>query len=470
MPALDEGIKLSDEALAEMIAAVYRGEWDIDAVAGSRILDETRAIFRKAVDKGVPRSKSHRKAFKERLNESVDVFSTFRVHNEADEIARMLTDEEGRRRTFRDWAERVQPYLNHQNRAWLQTEYSTAIRRAHDEAEWERFREDADIYPNLEWMPSTSAQPGADHKIFWGTVLSKDDPFWSEHRPGDRWNCKCSLRQTDKEADKPGVRWKRGKGDEPQAGLRTKPGSGEIFSDDHPYFPKSCGACPYGGGKLRALFRNLWDEKNCFGCQKLRATVDRMGGGSVTAKEAVQKRYGKRWNVAKAYENEGYISVEQGHGAGEMAQNLASATPLAKAGMQVELIKQETKRIDGRKKKITTRDANVFNSPLKETKWEFKYTEKYERLSKSMGTKAKQAVEQGAAVVLIDIVRTDKFTGEEVIEGVFNSFNYNAELKGVCVMIESEEFVIISRDYFLSGSYVDKIKNWLDSINRPANP
>ena len=136
MPALDEGIKLSDEALAEMIAAVYRGEWDIDAVAESRILAETRAIFRKAVERGVPRSKAHRKAFKERLNESVDVFSTFRVHNEADEIARMLTDEEGRRRSFRDWAERVQPYLNHQNRAWLQTEYSTAIRRAHTRVSW----------------------------------------------------------------------------------------------------------------------------------------------------------------------------------------------------------------------------------------------------------------------------------------------------------------------------------------------
>lgn len=290
MPALDEGIRLSDEALAEMIAAVYRGEWDIDAVAESRILDETRAIFRKAVEKGVPRSKAHRKAFKERLNESVDVFSTFRVHRQAEDCARELTDEEGRRRTFRDWAERVQPYLNHQNRAWLMTEYSTAIRRAHDEAEWERFMEDADIYPNLEWMPSTSAQPGADHKIFWGTVLSKDDPFWSEHRPGDRWNCKCSLRQTDKEADKPGVRWKRGKGDEPQAGLRTKPGSGEIFSDDHPYFPKSCGECPYGGGKLRALARDLVGKRDCYKCKRVRKPMNELESNARRARKATNAK------------------------------------------------------------------------------------------------------------------------------------------------------------------------------------
>ena len=318
MPDLDEGIKVSDEALAEMIAAVYRGEWDIDAVAESRILDETRAIFHKAVERGVPRSKAHRKAFKERLNESVDVFATFRVHRQAEDCARELTDEEGRRRTFRDWAERVQPYLNHQNRAWLQTEYSTAIRRAHDEAEWERFMEDADIYPNLEWMPSTSAQPGADHKVFWGTVLSKDDPFWGEHRPGDRWNCKCSLRQTDKEADKPGVRWKRGKGDEPQAGLRTKPGSGEIFSDDHPYFPKSCGACPYGKGGLRGLWNSLSGSKgNCGACRFIRTVIeqsDEAGGGSEkeTTRTPAQKARAIAYDVAgKGFSTEPPVEVGQ---------------------------------------------------------------------------------------------------------------------------------------------------------------
>ena len=63
----------------------------------------------------------------------------------------------GRIPAFDDWAERVQPYVNHQNRAWLRTEFDTAAIRAHNEADWQRFREDADVYPYLEWIPSTSS-------------------------------------------------------------------------------------------------------------------------------------------------------------------------------------------------------------------------------------------------------------------------------------------------------------------------
>ena len=264
-----------------MLAEIYRDEWGVSELLDSQVLRETQAIFGKAIEKGVPRSTPHRTAFKQRLKTSTDVFSVFRVHRQAEDIAAHLTDEHGNRRSFGEWAERVQPYLNHQNRAWLQTEYSTAIRRAHDEADWVRFREDADIYPNLEWVPSTSAQPGADHKVFWGTVLPIGDEFWTEHRPGDRWNCKCSLRQTDKAPTAtPRV---SGKQHEPQAGLRTKPGSEEVFSDDHAYYPDDCRLCVFAGktGRLRALFASLGGKKQrtlADSCHECRYLNGRIGG------------------------------------------------------------------------------------------------------------------------------------------------------------------------------------------------
>ncbi len=267
-----------------MLAGIYRDEWGVDELLDSQVLRETRAIFGRAIDKGVPRSTSHRTAFRQRLKASTDVFSAFRVHRQAQDVAAQLVDENGNRRSFRDWAERVQPYLNHQNRAWLQTEYSTAIRRAHDEADWVRYQEDADIYPNLEWVPSTSAHPGADHKGYWGTVLPKSDPFWREHRPGDRWNCKCSLRQTDKAPTAaPRV---SGAKYAPQPGLRTKPGKGQLFSEDHPYFPQSCKVCPFSGGKLAALWHSLvGGKKDCYECRRVRTVVERSDeAGGKTAK------------------------------------------------------------------------------------------------------------------------------------------------------------------------------------------
>jgi len=60
-------------------------------------------------------------------------------------------------------------------------------------ADWQQFRREADVLPNLKWLPSTSPNPGADHQPFWNTILPIDHPFWAQHRPGDRWNCKCDL-------------------------------------------------------------------------------------------------------------------------------------------------------------------------------------------------------------------------------------------------------------------------------------
>ncbi len=289
-----------------MLADIYRDEWDADELSKSQILEETRAIFGKAIDKGVPRSTSHRTAFKERLKTSTDVFSAFRVHTQAQHMAELMTDEDGNRLPFREWAERVQPYVNHQNRAWLRTEFDTATRRAHNEADWQRFQEEADIYPNLEWVPSTSANPGQDHQPFWGTVLPINDPFWNEHKPGDRWNCKCSLRSTDKAPTRtPSA---SGKHCDPAPGLNTRPGSGEIFSDDHAYYPDTCGACPFAGS-LRALFSDLARRKgNCNQCQAVRKAIDTEKTELIKQrKQEYKAKSATEWRKDGFFDNGGYL-------------------------------------------------------------------------------------------------------------------------------------------------------------------
>lgn len=296
-----------------MMAEIFRDEWGADALAQSEVLEETRRIFRKAIDKGTPRQTPHRKAFKERLTASTDVFSAFRVHTQARHMAELLTDENGRRLPFKEWAEKVQPYVNHQNRAWLRTEYDTATRRAHDEADWQRFQEDRDIYPNLEWVRTTSANPGKDHQPFWGTVLPIGDEFWTEHRPGDRWNCKCSLRQTDREpTETPRV---SGQEYAPAPGLSAKPGSGEVFSEDHVYYPEDCRICPFAekAGRLRLLIANLSGKKrrtlatSCMDCPYRKACMDEGKKEKEKKKEIVKER---RAEYERLKKDENYTDVE----------------------------------------------------------------------------------------------------------------------------------------------------------------
>ena len=179
----------------------------------------------------------------------------------------------------------------------MQTEYNTAVLRAHQAADWKQFEAEKDVLPNLEWQPSTSPNPGADHQPYWGTVLPIDHKFWNDHRPGDRWNCKCSLRNTDKTPTAaPTVETvsspsqKKSPSLQPSKGLESNTGTtGEIFSDKHPYFPENCGVCPFNKGVGRLIAALVGKQKNCGKCVKVEAFVNEPKNGK-QEKENYNKR------------------------------------------------------------------------------------------------------------------------------------------------------------------------------------
>lgn len=162
-----------------------------------------------------------------------EVFVAFKVHRMQNDMAKLLLDSNGNLKPFEQWRKEVMPIASHQVGQWLRTEYNTAVLRAHQAADWQQFEREKDILPNLRWMPSTSVNPGKDHMVFWGTVRPIDDPFWNEHRPGDRWNCKCDLSSTDDPVTEIPDFTKK---DNPHPGLDNNPGKdGKLFSDTHPY-------------------------------------------------------------------------------------------------------------------------------------------------------------------------------------------------------------------------------------------
>lgn len=210
------------------------------------------------------------------LRHSNEVFSAFKVHRAQRDMAARLVDSNGNIKPFEQWLKDVQPIASHQCRAWFKTEYDTAVIRAHQAADWKQFERERDVLPNLKWMPSTSANPGADHRPFWGTIRPIDDRFWKEHRPGDRWNCKCSLSSTDEPAtplpnDIPAS-------SQPQPGLSGNPGQdAAVFSDDHPYFPNNCNACPFYKPGFKARLRTIFTNraKDCYNCPYINGCINR---------------------------------------------------------------------------------------------------------------------------------------------------------------------------------------------------
>lgn len=270
-------MSFSVESIAHALVNIYKGEMDIDHEVEEHLFQEASKIFRDAIDEGYANAAEENaplpeEAFREAILHSADVFSAFRTHRMQKDIAAQLLDSKGQLKPFSKFVKDVSPYIEHRNRTWLQTEYDTAVIRAQNAAEWKMFEQEKDVYPNLEWIQSTSPDPGADHMIFWGTIRPVDDAFWNEHRPGDRWNCKCELRQTDKNAT--AVPESDGKSDAAR-GLETNPAKAEeLFSQKHPYYPHDCMSCPFAGNKLMALAMDLVGRKNCHACAKVDKEIE----------------------------------------------------------------------------------------------------------------------------------------------------------------------------------------------------
>ena len=275
-PLTEGGVQFSVESIAHALVNIYKGEMDIDHEVEEHLFQEASKIFRDAIDEGYANAAENNaplpeNAFRDAILHSADVFSAFRTHRMQKDIAAQLLDSKGQLKPFSKFVKDVSPYIEHRNRAWLQTEYDTAVIRAQNAAEWKMFEQEKDVYPNLEWIQSTSPNPGADHMIYWGTIRPVDDAFWNDHRPGDRWNCKCELRQTDKGTT--AVPESDGKSD-PARGLETNPAKAEeLFSQKHPYYPHDCMSCPFAGNKLMALAMDLAGRKNCHACKKVDNSV-----------------------------------------------------------------------------------------------------------------------------------------------------------------------------------------------------
>lgn len=170
------------------------------------------------------------------------------------DIARQLIDPEtGQLKSFDRWRRDIQGMTDHYVDSWLKTEYDTAVIRAHQAADWKHFLEEADVFPNIRWMPTTSITPDPLHERYWQLKLTLpvNHPFWEEHHPGDRWNCKCTLQQTDEPVNDEALDgWTPPL---PMPGLDNNPAKGgKIFSDTHPYKTE---AYPGAAGAVKATVR-----------------------------------------------------------------------------------------------------------------------------------------------------------------------------------------------------------------------
>lgn len=281
--------------LAAALKNIYKRRYNPRTEIDADLFAEVHRIFDAATDVGFAGSEAGGD-FMQQLRTNNAVFAAFKTHRMGRDMAAQLIDEQGELKSFQQFRQDIAPIASHHVDTWLRTEYDTAVKRAHRAAEMRQFIAEADVLPNIKWLPSTAVNPRESHMPFYDHVWPVDDPFWEEHKPGDEWGCQCGWEATDEPVtDNTGL---GGDAIKPSPGLKGNPArTAQLFSDDHPYFPSDCSKCAFKGVQL-TLFTDR--VKDCYHCKNVLKAVQKAEKTLAAERaELAEKKYDATARISK---------------------------------------------------------------------------------------------------------------------------------------------------------------------------
>lgn len=178
------------------------------------------------------------------LQSNVSRFAAYKAYH----LTRQLQRQRDKWPDDEDFKKAAKAVLNTFNR-YQAAEYNTATARARTAKQWTDFNADPvanELYPNLRWIRTRSANPRELHLRFAGLVLPKNDPFWLQNQPGNLWNCKCDWEETDDPTNTNDLtpdeldEYRSDGGGIHASGLDGNPAeTGEVFTDECTYFKQA---------------------------------------------------------------------------------------------------------------------------------------------------------------------------------------------------------------------------------------
>ncbi|MFT0566274.1 phage minor head protein [Bacteroides faecis] len=167
----------------------------------------------------------------QRIRDNLFKFSGAKTYQEIKEMNDALYDDKGKKLSYEDFREKVMAIHKDYNENYLRTEFETAETSCRRASEWQEFKENADIMPNLKYVTAGDERVRESHRILDGVVKPINDPFWLRNYPPNGYRCRCYAEQTD-EPETPATPIVT----IPDAFANNVGQSGEIFTVAHPYF------------------------------------------------------------------------------------------------------------------------------------------------------------------------------------------------------------------------------------------
>ena len=119
----------------------------------------------------------------QRIRDNLFKFSGAKTYQEIKEMNDALYDENGKKLSYKDFREKALAINKDYNENYLRTEFETAETSGRRASEWQEFKANADIMPNLKYVTAGDERVRESHRILDGVVKPINDSFWLRNYP-----------------------------------------------------------------------------------------------------------------------------------------------------------------------------------------------------------------------------------------------------------------------------------------------
>lgn len=130
-----------------------------------------------------------------RLTRDTWHFAAAKNYQQMRDLTLALVDDDGKARSFGDFAEAAKAVSEKYNRGWLLTEYNSAVGSATMAARWVDFSKNEKAMPYLQYQTVGDDRVRDSHRALDGTIRKMADGFWNTHYPPNGWGCRCDVVQ-----------------------------------------------------------------------------------------------------------------------------------------------------------------------------------------------------------------------------------------------------------------------------------
>jgi SPP1 gp7 family putative phage head morphogenesis protein len=169
------------------------------------------------------------------LKYNTAVFDAFKSNKEIKEAYKLLFDENGKLRSWKEFYNEAKKLSSAYNVRWLQAEFNQAHHSARMARRWKDFEADADLYPNLKYIAVQDERTRESHKRLHEKIYPIDHPFWDEYYPPNGWGCRCTARPTDQEPDET-LPDEEDLPSQPSYMHNNVGKTARVFDESHPYY------------------------------------------------------------------------------------------------------------------------------------------------------------------------------------------------------------------------------------------